>query len=77
MSLPQSGDLRQTLSAVPEFSEDRRAMSRTHERLAIHRNLAALELSGNGGLGAERLADPFEVQAGAAARSADQGMEDL
>lgn len=62
------------MSAYPDA---RRAMSRTHERLAIRRNLDALDAERASGLGPERFADPFEGEARPAAEPADQGMEDL
>jgi hypothetical protein len=59
------------------LSELRFQMSRTHERCSVRRSLAALERERESGLGAERLADPFESGESKKARPSDQRVEDL
>jgi hypothetical protein len=59
------------------YSEGRLQMSRSYERLAIRRSLAAVIAERESGLGIERFADPFESKAGASTQSADQRVEDL
>ena len=59
------------------FSEDRRLMSRSNERLGIRRNLAGCIAERASELGIERFADPYENSAAEEAQSSDQRVEDL
>ena len=59
------------------YPDSRIQMSRTHERLAIRRNLGAVVSERERQLGSERFVDPFEVEASADTELEHQRVENL